>query len=185
MPQPLSEQQIEQLLTELKHPQVARRQAAADEIAQRGIRDPRLDQVLERIVRKDPSRAVAEAATSALGRPPPPRPSGHIYSSPYEKIRDFVIGFVGWVAINAVLWLSSDRVSLSSYWSRDMQFQCAAFMLFVLNVAGLIVLAFTRRWIAFGSLVAFATNSLISLVLGSGLNALCGVPFYVNTLKPF
>jgi hypothetical protein len=99
-----------------------------------------------------------------------------VYATRNEKIIDFAIGFVGWFFVNGVLY-----ACLVSLYSRlpttDSQGNIAALMLLalplLLNVGLLVLLAFTRRWIAFGALAAFGLLLLGGLVLGLLAYAVC------------
>ena len=106
-----------------------------------------------------------------------------VYTTRNEKIIDFAIGFVGWFLINGVLY-----TCLIALYSRlptqDSQGSIAALMLLALplliNIGMLVLLAFTRRWIALGALVAFGLLLLGALVLGLLIYATCytdGNPF--------
>jgi hypothetical protein len=99
-----------------------------------------------------------------------------VYATRNEKIIDFAIGFVGWFIINGVLY-----ACLVSLYSRlptaDSQGSVAALMLLALplliNIGLLVLLAFMRRWIAFGALAAFGLLLLGGLLLGLLIYATC------------
>ena len=99
-----------------------------------------------------------------------------VYTARNEKIIDFAIGFVGWFIVNGLLytcliWLYSDLPTA------DSQGYIAALVLLALplliNIGALVLLAFTRRWIALGALAAFGLLLLGGLLLGLLLYAVC------------
>ncbi len=85
-----------------------------------------------------------------------------------DKLRRFLIGFLGWWLVNVPLWLLLDRVS-----------GAVAFMIpvFIVQVIVLIIMAFVNRWVALGLVAAIALNFIISIFLGLFLNMLCWIPF--------
>lgn len=99
-----------------------------------------------------------------------------VYTTRNEKIIDFAIGFVGWFLVNGVLY-----ACLIPIYSRlptpDSQGSVAALMLLALplliNIGLLVLLAFTRRWIALGALAAFGLLLIGTLVLGLLAYAVC------------
>ena len=99
-----------------------------------------------------------------------------VYTTRNEKIIDFAIGFVGWFLINGVLYACLIWL-YSSIPNADSQGGIATLMLLALplliNIGLLVLLAFTRRWIAFGALAAFGLLLLGGLLLGLLVYAVC------------
>lgn len=48
------------------------------------------------------------------------------------------------------------------------------------NVLLLIIMAFVRRWVAFGILMAYVINFLLALIAGMFLSGACWIPFYLR-----
>ena len=48
------------------------------------------------------------------------------------------------------------------------------------NLIALIILAFVRRRVALGILVALAVNFVIAIILGLFINVICFIPFFVK-----
>lgn len=111
-----------------------------------------------------------------------PRPPKRIFTR-QEKIRYFLIGFLGWWLVNILLWRILVPVPLSHLrgYQGSESLICAAPIIFGMNVFLLIRMAFANRWIALGLLAAFAVNLVISLLLGLAANAACWVPFTTPT----
>lgn len=95
------------------------------------------------------------------------------YTTRNEKILDFVIGFVGWCVLNGVMYACSIAI-LSNL---DTQTDAVAIALLALpllvNIAALIFLGMTRRWIALGALAAFALLLVGVLIIGVLVYAIC------------
>jgi Na+/proline symporter len=109
--------------------------------------------------------------------PTAPSPAPKKELSRNEKIRDFLIGFVGWFIINGVLLLLVIGLDRDAYYNGlGSTWACG----FPLNILVLVFLAFTRRQVALGMLTALAVNFLVSLVIGLFENAICFVPFFVR-----
>lgn len=102
-----------------------------------------------------------------------------VYTTRNEKIVDFVIGFVGWCLINGLMYAGSVAI-LTNF---DVQQDAIGIILLVLplviNIAALIYLALTRRWIVWGALAAFALLLVGGLVIGLLVYAIC---FSTNSL---
>lgn len=96
-----------------------------------------------------------------------------------EKQIDFAIGFGGWLVIGGILWLFGMRPSGSPYYSEGV-FLCIAPVYFLSNIVALIVLAFTRRWIALGLLSVLGVNLVISLALHTSYAGVCTVPVFIS-----
>ena len=101
-----------------------------------------------------------------------------------EKIRDFLIGFVGWWIISGLVWLVGTNATFtfpSRLWNELLAlFQLLFLLLFFLTqLIALILLAFRRGWIALGMLSAIALNLTVSLLVGMTQNAFCFAPFFV------
>jgi hypothetical protein len=101
-----------------------------------------------------------------------------------EKIRDFLIGFVGWWIISGLVWLGATNATFtlpSRLWTELLAlFQLLFLLLFFLTqLIALILFAFRRGWIALGMLSAIALNLTVSLLVGMTQNAFCFAPFFV------
>jgi hypothetical protein len=194
MSQPPADQDIERLLQDLQNPKAIYREHAVNALAQLGSQDERVIRALENLAANDPVRFVSDAAHSALsslGVTPPVRSApfaasksiGKVYATRNTKILDFLIGFIAWFAVNGALWflLAHGQSIVSSLIGTIITGPIVA-NLFILpaNLLILIVLAFLRRWMAFGILVAVAINLAIALVLGMGTNATCAIPFFIK-----
>lgn len=97
------------------------------------------------------------------------------YETRKEKRRDFLIGFVGWFVVNAllifllpiILSLLSSLVDLLSIGPGGLGIGgsvAAGFIPDVIIVGGLIYLGFKRKWIAFGALAAIGAVLLVQLI---------------------
>ena len=123
-------------------------------------------------------------------QPEPEKPSEKIAKRPKkqltrnEKIRDFLIGFVGWWIISGLVWLGVTNATFSAP-SRIGNELLALFELlflllfFLTQLIALILLAFRRGWIALGMLSAIAMNLVITLLIGLTQNAFCFAPFFI------
>jgi len=101
-----------------------------------------------------------------------------------EKIRDFLIGFVGWWIISGLVWLVVTNATFtfpSRLWNELLALFELLFLLlfFLAQLIALILLAFRRGWIALGMLSAIALNLTITLLVGMTQNAFCFAPFFV------
>jgi hypothetical protein len=97
-----------------------------------------------------------------------------VYATGGQKALDFAIGFVGWFLLNGALYgilffffgqILSDRGG-----------GLAALLLalpLLINVGALVLLGFTRYWIALGALAAFALSLLGVLVAALLVYAVC------------
>jgi hypothetical protein len=98
------------------------------------------------------------------------------YTTRREKVIDFVIGFFGWFIVNGVLYACSIAV-LSQFASESIPEPLPVLFLVALplliNIAALILLGLTRRWIALGALAAFALLLIGTLLLGLIVYAVC------------
>ncbi len=185
-----SEETIIKLLEELRSDAAYRRMAVIKTIAEQRVDDERIVKILKTIVTEDMSDAVrgyAQAALYALERgqlppdapwstsSPPPQPVKQL--SRNEKTRDFLIGFLGWFLVNGLVWaVITERIGgeLGQY--------SFIFGIFVLppNLLALVILAFARRWVALGLLVAYAANFALALLAGAFINGVCWFPFYIR-----
>jgi hypothetical protein len=186
MSQPAPDQEVETLLKQLASPNEKDRISAVRKLGALSAREPRVIAALEELAAREPYSSVVEQVGTtlrSLGHPHPVWESQKSSSSPaYEKsyatIRertfDLLIGFVGWSAINSLIWMILR--------SGDCSYGCIGFnlLLFPINLVILIVLAFARRWLAMGMLIAIAINFAIALAMGALLNALCAIPFFVK-----
>jgi hypothetical protein len=96
--------------------------------------------------------------------PPAPKP----VLTQQQKLRRFLIGFLGWWLVNVPLYLLADRAQGA---------QGSFLFIFTLNVIALLVMAFANRWVALGIVAAVALNLVISLFLGQFFNVFCWIPF--------
>jgi hypothetical protein len=91
-----------------------------------------------------------------------------------KKLIEFGSGFAGWVLINTAIWL------LAALMYGDNPLDDGVFLIsglmFLANLAVLIGLSFTRRWIALGLLVALAVNLLASVILQVFYMGTCAIP---------
>ncbi len=96
-------------------------------------------------------------------------------------------GFVLWVAFNGVMAIVTIFVNLSFLGRYDAASKTELANIsnvlyvinFLVNIVGLIVLAFKRRWIALGALIAFASVLLV-LALFGGLTSATGCFKYLT-----
>jgi hypothetical protein len=99
-----------------------------------------------------------------------------VYTTRNEKVLDFVLGFAGWFLINGLLYGCSILIlqRMPSGTSDDTIIALLLGLLpLLLNIAALILFAFTRRWIALGLLAAFALVLIGVLLLGLVLYVIC------------
>jgi hypothetical protein len=103
--------------------------------------------------------------------------SRHVYATQNEKVIDFALGFIGWFILNGLMafagqiggGLSTVLVAVLPFDPNLMsQIQGVVLVLLaclplLVNIAGLVLLAFTRHWIALGALAAFATSLVVVL----------------------
>jgi hypothetical protein len=180
--------EIEKLLAELRSGWVYRRMNAPAKIKERGLRNDEIIKALEVMAESDSNRHARQAATealTALGVGEPGSTAGTAAKpgkpvrqwSRNEKIRDFLIGFVGWYVVNGALWAALARgASISTN-----EFGLFPNLLILpVNVLVLIITAFTRKWFALGLLTSFAVNWVLALLLGLTFNAYCWVPFFIK-----
>lgn len=195
MSQSPTEQEIIATLEVLNGDRARRREAAIQKLTGPLMGDERIVSTLESLAAGDAYQYVRDAAGDALirigrtppvSRVPPPPPIGHVYSTRSERILDVVIGFVGWWVVNVGIWLVAEYLRPASGYARSSYgwlLMMLAGVLFIINIATLILLAFLRRWVALGILTALGANSLIALVTGLSLNASCGIAFLFDARK--
>ena len=110
--------------------------------------------------------------------------SRHTYETRSQKTAHFLIGFAGWFVLNVVVGgvlsfgvslLSAaipandaDAQNILGYVSLGLS--CLSLLL---NVGLLIYFGFTRHWIAFGALAAFAVVLLLILCISVIVGVLC------------
>jgi hypothetical protein len=83
----------------------------------------------------------------------------------------FLIGFLGWFLVNALIYLQKfDQESLTI---------CGG-LLFPVNLVLLVILLRKRPLVGWGMLSALGVNLVISLVFGVWNNALCFLPFFAR-----
>lgn len=97
-----------------------------------------------------------------------------IYEDSNQKVLDFVIGFVGWFIVNGILYAC--MAVLAGQFSLDDTMLSLVFLALplLINIGSLVLLGFTRRWIALGALAAFALSLLGVVLLGVVIYVLCG-----------
>jgi hypothetical protein len=97
------------------------------------------------------------------------------YATRNEKVLDFVLGFVGWFLVNGLLYGCSIVIlQVGLFETSDSLLAVLLGLLpLLLNIAVVILFAFTRRWIALGILAAFALVLLGVLLLGLLVYAIC------------
>jgi hypothetical protein len=98
-----------------------------------------------------------------------------VYMTRSEKVLDFVIGFVGSFLLNGLLYGCSYSIltAMSSNITDTLVALLLGLLPLLLNIAALILSAFTRRWIALGILVAFALVLVGVLLLGLVFYVIC------------
>jgi L-asparagine transporter-like permease len=98
------------------------------------------------------------------------------YTRGSEKAIDFAIGFVGWFIVNGVLYACSIAV-LSQFASESVPESLPMLFLVALplliNIIALVLLGFTRYWIALGALAAFALLLIGGLLIALLFYAVC------------
>lgn len=193
---------IEKLLEELSNRAAHRRKAAAKALGELGIRTEEIVEALKTVASQDPERYVRLAAKGALstlehgpverpaGEPPPaasPSPKLIRQLSRNEKIRDFLIGFVGWFVLNGFLtgigWAVTvglgTLLSRLSFNSDSAQTLLGAVGLVVnclpwlINIGLLIYFGLTRYWIALGALAAFGAVLFLLLCVAVVVWVMC------------
>jgi hypothetical protein len=199
MMEPPNEATIQQLLVELQSGEAYRRTGAAETIKIRKILDERLTNALNNIALHDPNsivRNMAKDALAALGlalgdlgvakitdNPPVATTSSSKSGkqmSRNEKWRDFLIGFLGWYAVNVPIWLFLTNLYQSSNTSASSAPLSLSCLLFPVNVLVLVICAFTMRWVALGILTSYAANFLLAMMLGLMFQAACWIPFFIK-----
>src|SRR5262245_49651075 len=97
------------------------------------------------------------------------------YTTGGQKAIDFAIGFVGWIIVNAVLYgcvfAFSSQTTLNDVGSGLLVLLVALPLL--INIVVLVLLGFTRYWIALGALAAFALLLIGVLLLALVIYAVC------------
>jgi hypothetical protein len=117
---------------------------------------------------------LAQAAESHRSR-------GKVYNTQQEKQIDFAIGSIGWFVIMSVIWL----LIILSQGTGEFVVLCTMPILLLANIVLLIVLAFTRRWMALGMLSMLTANLLVGLLFRPGSSSLCAVPFIIDYYPGF
>jgi hypothetical protein len=188
------EARIKRLLADLRSWGWSFRRDAALEIARRGLKDARLMAALTALAATDGSAEVKKAARVALGTEAPeepltPMPSVAELDGPMtrnEKLRDFLIGLVGWYVVNGAIWLMLFRgrpiVAEYSGWAATIY---ALFITAGNLIAVLIIFARRRGWMALGILATYPFNLLLAMIFGLGFlvkETLASIPF--NFLMP-
>ncbi len=89
-----------------------------------------------------------------------------------RKRIEFLIGFGGWFAVNALLYAFS-RIVFPQFGSAgSLVFW---FLVFVINIGGLVILAIRRKQVASGAVVALA--------MAFGVGCIAGIVVLVTTLQ--
>ncbi len=104
------------------------------------------------------------------------------YSTSRDKTIDFIIGVLGWHLINgamlfalfglAVLLPSSSSPGSSLDLPNLFMLTCYS-VAFLVNIGGVIFLAFVRRWIALGALASIGFYLVLALLGGLLIAVLC------------
>ena len=116
----------------------------------------------------------------------------HIYTSDAEKRRDFILGVLGWIVLNVLLYiilfvvgilLSFGQIGIAATLPRDFSAISGLYTLLSLvvqcgiplasNIGALIYFAMVRRWTAIGGLAAFGAVLLCALVAGIFIAVVC------------
>jgi hypothetical protein len=116
----------------------------------------------------------------------------YIYATQAEKQRDFILGVLGWIVLNVLLYvilfvvgilLSFGQIGLAAILSTDFSAIGGLYTLLSLivqcglplaaNIGALIYFATVRRWIAIGGLAAFGAVLLCALVAGIFIAVVC------------
>ncbi len=99
-----------------------------------------------------------------------------------QKVRDFLLGFFGWWVINGICSMINVLPSLlmvqyPTTFSDTTPFALASNVLgciwLLLNLAVLILLAFKRRWAAFGMLAAFGAALCLVILAALVFGVVC------------
>ena len=115
-----------------------------------------------------------------------------VYTTQAEKQRDFILGVLGWIVLNVLLYvilfvagilLSFGQIGLAAILPRDFSAIGGLYTLLSLvvqcgiplagNIGALIYFAMVRRWIAIGGLAAFGAVLLCGLVAGIFISVVC------------
>jgi hypothetical protein len=111
-----------------------------------------------------------------------------VYTSRRDKILDFIIGLVGWLFFNSIVFaaliFASTRVDGSSQIANTL-FLISSCGVLMLNLGAVIVLAFTRHWIALGALAAFAALLALPIILGIVFGIACFVALVGGSVVQF
>jgi hypothetical protein len=102
-----------------------------------------------------------------------------------QKTVDFVIGFIGFIILNGVLWGVGQLVAVAAavpLWSLNQDtlntvYGVVGLLLIclplVINIGLIVFFAFTHYWIALGALGAFAAALVITICIAVVLAATC------------
>ena len=175
--------EIENLLAELRSEDAAQRKAALDQIGKSKVQNNEIVDIIKTQAQADPDEMVrywAKQTLMAIGAVPASMVSAASSNvakparvwSRNEKIRDFLIGMVGWYVVNGAVWLVFQGGQSNGGFLN--------LLILPINVVVLLVTAFTRRYFALGLLASFAFNLLAALMLGATLNAFCWIPFFIK-----
>ena len=110
----------------------------------------------------------------------------HAYETRNEKTIDFIIGFVGWFVLNGVLTglgvgantlVTARGVAGGGSDTAQTAVGVLGLVLFFLplliNIAAIVLFAFTRSWIALGALAAFGVSLVAVVCLALLFTATC------------
>jgi hypothetical protein len=191
---------IQRLLADLHHAEIYPRLYAAEQFWRMEVVSPECRAALTATAAHDPNADVRQMARRALAKfgaplppepappspvPPPPARDGlplhpKVDPSNNKRRRDFIIGFAGWSAIHAVLFVAYAGLSSGSFQPSDpglFSWLLTAGTLIIIGLNGIAVvyLLRTRFYIALGALAAAAAVFSITIVAGIFLATLCFV----------
>ena len=152
---------------------------AIEEAAKHIASDEQLRQRITALQTDDPSDLVRETAKRVLASSKPS------YIKPFYSEPDFWAGFFGWYIFNSIAFLIvSSSSGTGGGLSADILRTVAGLGLILsINLIAPIVAAFKRRFLAAGILTAFAINFAISIIIGAGWTAVCGLPFFAVWIR--
>lgn len=98
----------------------------------------------------------------------------------YRRQIPILAGFLGWFALNGLLWVLLGR---STTYTGGFTFDIGVNLLILpANLAVLLVCAFKARPVAGGILLAFGLNVLVSSLAGLMVNANRAIPFFIRPI---
>jgi hypothetical protein len=102
-------------------------------------------------------------------------PRRTVYATREQKRRDFILGLVGWYAVNGALLVLNLATPRGPDGAPRAVVDTLVALPWVLNVGGLILFGFTRHWVALGMLGAFAALLALLVIAGVFLTVACFV----------